>query len=454
MVYPFNETTREGWERDPHIRNAYRTLVPLVADSAWSPSLGPAHLPWLFLKRPPKRWPKVTAPEIWFQYRTNPAISSWHTAEVTQRLAEFPFIVSFAYTRDETNHMADVLLPESTDLESLQMMQIGNTKFFEQFWRHEGWAIRQPVIDPVADTMDMTDIATALASRLGLLEEYNAAINRGAAGIKLRTEGYDYGLDLAPAHDRETIWNAVAKAASHSLSDGNEVHDLDWFMEHGYMLRPFSQLGWYLYPHLESHRMRFEMPYQERLLRHGTQLARRLHEIGVEWWDRQLEEYRPLPPYRRLPEIWLEYARSQGVDPDEFPFWALTTRSMQYSWGANVGIPIINEVAQNVAGHKGVVINRDAAHRLGIAEGDPVVIESMVGVTRGRAVVREGIRPDTVLMVGQFDHWATPVAKDLKLPSLNTVQPLALELTDATGSTSDIARVRVLKDEPSRAPTT
>jgi len=74
-------------------------------------------------------------------------------------------------------------------------------------------------------------------------------------------------------------------------------------------------------------------------------------------------------------------------------------------------------------------------------------------VTRGYAVTREGIRPDTVLMIGQFDHWATPFAKDLKLPSLNSVQSLALELTDATGSTSDIARVRVSKgDGPRRQP--
>jgi phenylacetyl-CoA:acceptor oxidoreductase len=126
--------------------------------------------------------------------------------------------------------------------------------------------------------------------------------------------------------------------------------------------------------------------------------------------------------------------------------WALTARSMQYSWGANVGIPMINEVALNVAGHKGVIINRATAARLGVGDGDAVVIESLWAATRGRAVVREGIRPDTVLMIGQFDHWATPFAKDLKLPSLNTVQPLALELTDATGSTADIARVRVRKE--------
>ena len=212
------------------------------------------------------------------------------------------------------------------------------------------------------------------------------------------------------------------------------------------MVRPFAEINWFLYPHLKRRGMRFELPYQEGILRHGTQLARRLHEIGVAWWDRQLEEYEPLPRYRRLPDIWLNFLRDRGVDPDAYPLWALTARSMQYSWGANVGIPLINELAQSITGHRGVVINRRTARQLGIGDGDRVVIESVAGETRGHAVLREGIRPDTVLMIGQFDHWATPVAKDLGVPSLNSVQSLALELTDATGSTSDIARVRIRRD--------
>ena len=106
---------------------------------------------------------------------------------------------------------------------------------------------------------------------------------------------------------------------------------------------------------------------------------------------------------------------------------------------------MIHEVAKNVAGHRGVVINRRTAKALGINEGDEVVVESPTGLTRGRAELREGIRPDTVLMVGQFDHWATPIAKDLKLPSLNSITDLAVSLTDNTGSSADLARVRVYR---------
>jgi len=306
------------------------------------------------------------------------------------------------------------------------------------------------VVDPITDCRDMTDIGTELARRCGLLAEYNAAVNRGAGGMRLRTDAFDYSLDVDVPHSAEEIWDAVAKAASHDLSGGEEVHDLAWFRENGFMLRPFPQLQWYLYPRLKEMGLRFELPYQERIKRHGAQLANRLHESGIEWWNAQLEEYEALPSYQPFPDIWINYAREVGRDPDEFPFWALTARSMQYAWGANVGLPMINEVAQNVAGHKGVIINRSAARKLGIANGDAVTIESAAGQTRGHAVLREGIRPDTILLLGQFDHWTTPFASDLELASLNSVTPLAISLTDATGSGADIMRVRIARADDER----
>jgi phenylacetyl-CoA:acceptor oxidoreductase len=450
MEYPFNETSKEGWLAKPHIRNAFRTLVPLAANSPWSPALGPAHLPWLFQKQAPDNWPTPSKPEMWICYRTNPAISSQDAPAVAERIAEFPFTVAFAYTDDETNHMADVLLPDATDLESLQLIKLGSTKMVEQYWQHQGWAIRQPAVDPVVDCRDMTDIATELAARVGILEEFNAAINRGSAGMRLRSNRYDFSLEESVPHGSEEIWDAVCRAASFELTDGEEVNGLDWFKEKGFMLRPYPQIEWYLYPHLKERGIRFELPYQERIKRHGAQLANRLHEIGIEWWDRQLEEYSALPPYKPFPEIWIEHARESGRDPDDYPFWALTAHSMQYNWGSNVGLPIINEMAANVAGHRGVIINRAKARALGIADGDPIVIESVLRSTEGHAVLREGIRPDTILMIGQFDHWKMPVAKDLHVPSLNTVQPLSLTLTDATGSTADLSRVRIAKGEGKR----
>jgi phenylacetyl-CoA:acceptor oxidoreductase len=443
MAFPFNDTAKDSWERQPSIRNAYRMLVPLAANSPRSPALGPTHLPWVFHDRPAKGMPRQTLPEVWITFRTNPAISLWNAPRVAEVIADFPFTVCFAYTHDETNWMADLLLPEATDLESLQLTRVGGSQFMEQFWHERGWAIRQPAVAPVVDARDITDISTELARRTDTLTAYVDAINRGRLGVPLRTENYDYGLRVEPPPSAAEIWDAVARAASHELSDGAEVHGVDWFKANGFMLRPIEQIDWYLYPEFKRRGLRFELPYQERLKRHGAQLAARLREAGIDWWDRQLAEYEAMPTYTSFPQIWIDYAAEVGHRPEDFPFWALTTRSMQFAWGANVTIPMMHEAALNVTGHRGVVMNRRAAKALDIAEGDEVIVQSATGTTRGRAELREGIRPDTILMVGQFDNWATPLAKDLKLPSLNSLTDLALSLTDNTGSSADLCRVRV-----------
>ncbi len=441
MAYPFNPTDREHWNAQPNIRNAYRTLVPLAADGPWSQALGPTHFSWMFLDETPVGLPRVTLPELWFVYRTNPAISFWDTEALTERMARFPFVVAFAYTHDETNHMADVLLPECTDLEGLQLMRIGGSKYVEQFWDRQGFALRQPAVAPQGEARDFTDIATDLARRTGLLEKYNAAINKGVCGVPLKGERWNFSLDPSAAHDREAIWDAVCRAASAELSEGAEVYGLDWWREHGVLTKAFSTLDWYLYPTLVDQGLRFELPYQERLLRIGRELANRMHEHDMHWWDAQLAEYQALPTWKDFPALWERALEKDGGSTKVYPFWLLTARSMQYAWGGNVGMQVIKEVADNIAGHRGVIINAQAAREAGIEDGDEVEIATPRHSGRGRAVLRQGIRPDTLLLLGQFEHWATPYAKDFGVPSINSLVPMSLELTDATGSGADVVRV-------------
>jgi phenylacetyl-CoA:acceptor oxidoreductase len=189
--------------------------------------------------------------------------------------------------------------------------------------------------------------------------------------------------------------------------------------------------------------LRFELPYQERLMRVGAELGRRLHEHDMHWWDEQLEEYQALPVWKDFPAHWEATIAKSGAKPADYPFWLLTARSMQYAWGANAGMQLMKEVADNVAGHRGVIINTGAARRLGIADGDAIEIATPKRRVRGRAVLRQGIRPDTLLLIGQFDHWKTPLASDFGVPSLNTLATMSLEQTDATGSSADIVRVRI-----------
>lgn len=444
MQHALNPTDREHWQKKPQVRSGHKTLVPLSGNNgAWSQSLGPTHLSWLFQTHVVQNWPKATKPEVWIAYRTNPAISFWDTQAVAETMASFPFTVCFAYTPDETNHMADILLPEATDLESTQLIRVGRTKYMEQFWRHEGFALRQPAVTPRGETRDFTWIATELARRIGVLEAYNETINRGACGVRLNGESGNFSLAVDKEHTVEEIWDAVCKAASAELTEGKEIHDLAWFKTHGFLTKPFPQRLWYLYPTFKQLGLRFELPYQERLMRSGQELAHRLHESGIHWWDRQLSEYSALPVWHDFPGIWEQDLVKRGFRPEDYPFWLITTKSMQYHAGGNTMIQLMDELAQNVRGHRRVLINAGTARRLGIEDGDRLEVRSPTGTTAGPALVVQGVRPDTLVIIGQFDHWATPYAKDLHGPSLNTVAPMSLDLTDATGSGADLVRVAI-----------
>jgi phenylacetyl-CoA:acceptor oxidoreductase len=301
--------------------------------------------------------------------------------------------------------------------------------------------LRQPVVAAAGEARDFTEIATELAARTGLTERYVAAINKGAGGVPLKNAHADFSLPTNEAPECEAIWDAICRAASAELSEGKETHGLDWWKEKGLATRPFPRSEWYLYPTMVERGLRFELPYQERLARVGMELGRRLHENGMNWWDEQLKEYQALPACKDFGKPWVAALEQDGGAPDEYRFWLLTARSMQYAWGGNAGIQMIKEVADNIAGHRGVIVNTRTAQRLGIADGDEIEVATPKRRITGRAVLREGIRPDTLLAIGQFGHWATPVAKDFGVPSMNSLTSMRLDLTDATGSGADVVRV-------------
>jgi phenylacetyl-CoA:acceptor oxidoreductase len=441
MAHPFLPTDREHWRADPEVRHAFSTLTPMVGKGPLAQAFGSTTLAWLRLQgRGAETWARPKPPDVWFVYRCNPLISNNETGRLAETIASFPFQVSFAYTHDETSHFADLLLPDCTDLESLQLIRVGGTESFEQFWEAEGWVLRQPVVQPQGEARSFDWIAGELAQRIGLLEQYNSAINAGGCGISLGK----FALEASKAHTSEEIWNAVCRAASADLTHGKESDGLDYYRSHGFRLRPFPKISWYLFPRMAAQGLRFELPYQERIARVGRQLANRLHESGIAWWDRQLGDYEPLPRWKDLNRVWDEaLERNYRVKAGDFPFWAMTSRSMQFAWGGNAGIQLMKEVARNVSGHDGIQINRGRAAALGIRDGDRIEVASPVGSVSGRAVLREGVRPDVVVLMGQFGHWKTPFAKDLDVPSVNSLVPMHVDFLDGGGSTVDATKVSV-----------
>ena len=446
MEQPLNATGKDTWKGSPHIRNAYRTLVPLADNSPWSAALGPAHLPWLFMDNPPEHWPAPTLPDVWIIYRTNPAVSNWETGRIERELERFPFVAAFAYTQDETNWYADLLLPEATDLESLQLYRVGGTKYIEQYWQHTGWALRQPAAASPCDVRDLTDIATELAARTGLLKEYLAALNRGSGTtVPLKGVGYDYSVSTAPRGPRGGGDLGPRLPRGDALADRRRRGARPRVVQAPRrLLRAVRDEA--VLPPLDHGRPRAcatSCPTRSASSAWARSWARASTSGRSSGGTSSSTSTSRCPSGRTSRESGWARRTINGKDGRDFPFWLLTSRSMQYSWGSNVSLPIMADVARHVRGHFGVMLNRGAARRLGIAEGDLIEVESPTGKTQGRAILREGVRPDVAVILQQFGHWATPFARDLEMPNLNQVASMDLALTDATGSGADLVPVAI-----------
>ena len=447
MRNALNPTDKKGWLAAPKSRTHYAQLLPLVLNSGWSPFLSGTTLAWQSMGDDEGELPRTTFPDVVLLYRANPAVSMYFPGLVHEKMAQFPFMACLGYTHDETNHFADLILPDHTDLEGLQLFRIGPSIHSEGFWDAYGFALRQPAVEPVVDSIDMTDFATELAARVGILGDYNDALNAGlVSGLRLKTAAYDYEPDTATQYSKEGLWDRLCKAASMSLSEGRDEHGLEWFKEHGYYAVDYPLIRHFLHPAMVRWGLRYEIPYQEHIQRVGRELANRLHESGIEWWDEQLEEYQAMPRCEEFSEVWDEACRAAGADPDDYGFWLVNTRSMQYAWGSNAALPLMAEAAKHVPGFKGALINRTVAERLGIHDNDVVTIESIHARVKARAVLREGVRPDTIVFTGQFGHWKTPFARDLDIPNLNALAAPKTSLLDAGGSASDVVKVKLAKD--------
>lgn len=450
--YPFNPTDKEHYKFPPGRRDGTPSICPLTG-----PFLGPLHLAWKWINDPPPNWPKPSVPEVFITYKVNPVISQFDTPNVIEVLSKIPFHVAFVYTLDETAWFADLLLPEDGDLESLQVFPVGGTTFFENFWRHAGLAIKQPVVKRQHNTMNITDIATELADRLGMLAQYNMAINHGAY-LGLALAGTPYELRPDKKYTAEEIYDAITRAATHAMSQGRATVGLDYLKQHGAFFGPFPTLGpgitmggaymrpWYLYPYMVANGIRFELPYQERLLRIGEELRARLAERNITWWDKQAKEYQALPHWEDITAHVDEVTRNvYGKNPQDYPFWVVNTRSMQYAWGSNIDVPWLHEAAQEILGHTWVAVNAETARQLGLKDGDEVWIESPYAKTKGRIKTRQGIRPDTVLFTQMYGQWMAPYGRRLRLPNINQIAPALIELTDESGGSKDHARVKIYK---------
>jgi anaerobic selenocysteine-containing dehydrogenase len=94
-------------------------------------------------------------------------------------------------------------------------------------------------------------------------------------------------------------------------------------------------------------------------------------------------------------------------------------------------------------------MNDKAAKAKGIKDGDEIWIESTTGKIKQKVKLCQGIRPDCLLISGQFGQWAMPVAKETKRASISTLLPISIAWTDKmTGNQQWIVvKAKIYKDK-------
>ncbi len=98
--------------------------------------------------------------EVLFLYDANPVFETPSGGRFVEAFQKIPFIVSFATFIDETAQYADLVLPEPTFLERWQDDYIEGLGY-------AGIALRQPVVEPLYDTMNTGDFILKVAHAMG-----------------------------------------------------------------------------------------------------------------------------------------------------------------------------------------------------------------------------------------------------------------------------------------------
>ncbi len=378
----------------------------------------------VFTSVEPEKYGLPYQPEILINCRRNPFSGGFDYATNARAFKAYKFIVAFSTHFDKLTDFADLVLPEKVGGEKLQVFpNLLN-------WGHGGqtgewyWGLKQPVVsEPLGEARDWYDVMMELADRIGMLDKVYENFN--ASTSISHYFGPEYKLDVQKKYSAEELADRRLK------SRFGKDRGLDYFKKNGYVSWKRTVSEQYPLPWLK---VRFPI-YHELYIRAGWDMATVAKDLGLEDWD--LDDYIPLPVWKPC----ASYNRS-----GEFDLVAVNYRVPTHAQSHTASNPWLNEVAELNPYSQKVLINKAAAERKSIRDGDRVWVESEVDRACGIAKVTECIHPE---VVGIASHFGTiskrkPVGYEKGI-NFNRLLPGDLDPV-STGIDACVA-VKVYKDE-------
>jgi anaerobic selenocysteine-containing dehydrogenase len=304
------------------------------------------------------------------------------------------FVVSFNLYSDETAEaLADIVLPDASYLERLDPLP--NVPRQQPAAGLGDWSyqLRQPAVATLSQRRPSSEVLLEIGERLGIADAMNARIN------------LLYGLRLphALSPEERCSWEEMADRIYQGWF-GPE-HGLAWFRQNGVLTWP----------------KRLEEAYWK-------PFGQARVPLRLEWLPRLGEEV------RRRPQIGFDLQAVSYQVP-----WHTACHTCENPW--------LDEVSQSEPYSYFICLHPRTAAASGIADGDPIWVESTTGRrVRGRARLTEGIHPEVVAIADSGGHWARgmPVARG-QGAFFNALQSFDLNHMASLTIDGD-ARVRVYKE--------
>ena len=345
--------------------------------------------------------------EALFLYDANPVYETPGGDRFKEAFEKIPFIVSFATFENESAQLADLILPEPTFLERWQ------DDFIEGLG-YPGVGLRQPVVEPLHDTMNTGDFLIKVAQKIG-----------GPVAEALPWDSYEELL-------KERLKNIG--------TDWDTLKDLGVWLVPGYL---YSRRGNERWIREVIGPDRLKSPRDGRFDFFSRELSCLLEEIDqdqlVNMGAQMKGDALFLPHY--------EEVHYQG-DEEEYPFLLNVVTIM--SLGPNnyaANMPSLQEICGMTVGERWgswLEMNPETAEELGLTNHDQVWIQSRFGKLKTKLKLVKALHPDVVNLPYNQGHKAGGrFAKDRGVNGLEIINPATEPFTGLASFTN--TRVRVLR---------
>ena len=372
----------------------------------------------------PQQFKLPYGPEMAFVFRHNQTMTSGNPERVAEMLRKVPFFVYFTTHLDEQSALADIVLPEQHSLERLEFLFSPGSMSVSAASDWFYWQLRQPAASPAGESRFYQDVLIDLAHRAGFAEPMYRYLN---VAYQLKEP---YQLSPDGRYTMADIYDRRAKSTF-----GPEV-GLDWFKENGsYKIKRSAED---IYP-LDLIKGRFPV-YFENIQLAGMEVEQVSKELDFDWDTTDYKatlHWRPCPAFSEAPTS---------------EFYVVNSRSPLHSLTYTAENPWLNELGKYQGSTYKVLMNADAARRLGIADGDVVKLESEAGSVTGAVRVTRGIHPEVLGIAGNFGGRADgkPIAKGTGV-HFNSLVSVDMKHTDpVAGGLDSCVRVKVTRVSPAR----